>query len=215
MNTDADMLRTLDRIMPDAPPAISPQDQHRNALKDQLTQAQQELEELSIAVRLCDQDIQKPLAVAAQIAALEEQRTKALAAGYLKRKLANVSISKLNGDIEALKRSLEPLKVTAAGAAAARCELIAQQASHSAVVERLHRDLALSGALGPEAYRAALPSFQQETRRAAAAQQQQTAQSEQHTARSAAEEERRRRQSMTKDGGVIDDGLPAFMRNWK
>lgn len=213
MNTD--MLRTLDRIMPDAPPPISPEDQHRIALKDQLTQAQRDLEELAAAVRRCDEDIQKPLAASAEIAGLEDQRTKALAANYLKRKVTAVSISKLKGDIEALRRSLEPLKVTAAGAAAARCELIAQQAAQSTLIARLERELALSGAFGLAAYSRALSSYQQDMRHAAPSRQQQTAVNEQEAARSTAEEERQRRQNVTKDGGTVDDGLPAFMRDWK
>jgi hypothetical protein len=214
MNTaNTDALAVLDRIMPDPVPTLSPQEQHQAALKEALTAAQTELEELSAAIRLCDADIQVPVAVSGEIAALEEQRTRALASSYLKRKVSGVSISKLNADIEALKRSLEPLKVTAAGAAAARCELIAQQAGQVALVERLHRDLALSGALGPEAYRAALPSFQQEHRRQMAARQQETAQTAEETARQRAEDERQRRQGTLKDTGPVDNGLPTSLRN--
>jgi hypothetical protein len=215
MNTDtAEVLATLDRIMPDAPPAISPQEQHRNALKDQLAAAQGQLEELASAVRLCDQDIQAPQAIAAEIAALEQKRADALAAGYLRRRAADVR--KLDADIAALKASLEPARSKAEGAAAARRVLIAEQSSQQAIVDGMQRDLALSGALGPAAYGQAAESYRQDQRRLSVVRQQEIAQEHEQQKRQRAEEERQRRQRMGQCGPIGHEGdLPAWMDHIK
>lgn len=211
MNIDADMLQTLNRIMPDAPPAISPQEQHRKALREQLTASQQQVEELASAIRLCDQDITAPQAIAGEIAALEQKRSEALAAGYLKRKAANVK--QIEADIASLKASLAPARTKAEGAAAARAILVAELSQAQAIAARIERDLALSGALGTDAYRRASEVHRLDQQRENAARQQQIAR-DQDQQRQRADEERQRRQRMGQHGPIgPDPDIPAWLQN--